>query len=144
MLFYYLVLCNLDNSRLSSRLLPPSAQTAALFSLSCSVTAVPQPSAGQLSSQRWRESIARRRRSVPGTAVCCPSVCLAFMAAAATRATGTQPSHLLLGAKLLTRAALIQGLGILCWEVDSEVALKQIGDTHLLQSIDKQHFVLMF
>lgn len=135
MLIYYLLLCNRYNFCLSSHLLHPSAQTAALFSLSCSVTAMAQPSASQLSSQRWRESIARRRRSLPGTAVCCPSVCLAFIATVATRATVTQPSHLLLGTKLLTNAALIQVLEILCWEVDSEVALKQFGDTNLLQSV---------
>lgn len=73
MLIYHLPLCNLGNSSLfSSRPCVSPAQTAAVFSLSCSVTAVAQPAAGQLSSQRWRESIARRRRSLPGTAVCCP------------------------------------------------------------------------
>uniref|UniRef100_A0A3Q3GI84 MDM2 binding protein n=1 Tax=Labrus bergylta TaxID=56723 RepID=A0A3Q3GI84_9LABR len=37
----------------------------ALFSLSCIITPVAQPAASQLSSQRWRESIARRPKSFP-------------------------------------------------------------------------------
>lgn len=40
-------------------------QVGALFSLSCVITAVAQPAANQLSSQRWRESVARRPKSLP-------------------------------------------------------------------------------
>uniref|UniRef100_A0A3Q3GFX6 MDM2 binding protein n=1 Tax=Labrus bergylta TaxID=56723 RepID=A0A3Q3GFX6_9LABR len=40
-------------------------QVGALFSLSCIITPVAQPAASQLSSQRWRESIARRPKSFP-------------------------------------------------------------------------------
>ncbi|XP_037532998.1 mdm2-binding protein [Nematolebias whitei] len=38
-------------------------KVGALFSLSCTVTPVAQPSASQLSSQRWKESLARRPKS---------------------------------------------------------------------------------
>ncbi|KAM9353128.1 mdm2-binding protein [Symphorus nematophorus] len=40
-------------------------KVGALFSLSCTITPVAQPAASQLSSQRWRESIARRPKSLP-------------------------------------------------------------------------------
>ncbi|XP_041648354.1 mdm2-binding protein isoform X2 [Cheilinus undulatus] len=40
-------------------------KVGALFSLSCIITPVAQPAASQLSSQRWRESIARRPKSLP-------------------------------------------------------------------------------
>nr|WGL47437.1 mdm2 [Rachycentron canadum] len=40
-------------------------EVGALFSLSCIVTPIAQPTATQLSSQRWRESIARRPKSLP-------------------------------------------------------------------------------
>ncbi|TNN02357.1 hypothetical protein fugu_009844 [Takifugu bimaculatus] len=39
-------------------------KVGALFSLSCTVTHVAQPAASQLSSQRWRETIARRPKSL--------------------------------------------------------------------------------
>ncbi|XP_019946597.2 mdm2-binding protein [Paralichthys olivaceus] len=39
-------------------------QVGALFSLSCIITPIVQPAASQLSSQRWRESIARRLKSL--------------------------------------------------------------------------------
>uniref|UniRef100_A0A3P8T5F0 MDM2 binding protein n=1 Tax=Amphiprion percula TaxID=161767 RepID=A0A3P8T5F0_AMPPE len=39
-------------------------QVGALFSLSCIVTPIAQPAAGQLSSQRWRESLSRRPKSL--------------------------------------------------------------------------------
>ncbi|XP_035494524.2 mdm2-binding protein [Scophthalmus maximus] len=39
-------------------------QVGALFSLSCIITLVAQPTASQLSSQRWRESIARKPKSL--------------------------------------------------------------------------------
>ncbi|XP_022067401.2 mdm2-binding protein isoform X1 [Acanthochromis polyacanthus] len=39
-------------------------KVGALFSLSCIVTPVAQPAAGQLSSQRWRESLSRRPKSL--------------------------------------------------------------------------------
>lgn len=41
-------------------------QVGALFSLSCTVTHVAQPAASPLSSQRWRESIARRPKFLLG------------------------------------------------------------------------------
>lgn len=44
-------------------------QVGALFSLSCIITPIAQPAASQLSSQRWRESIARRPKSIPGKTV---------------------------------------------------------------------------
>ncbi|XP_029307426.1 LOW QUALITY PROTEIN: mdm2-binding protein [Cottoperca gobio] len=40
-------------------------KVGALFSLSSIITPIAQPSASQLSSQRWRESIARRPKSLP-------------------------------------------------------------------------------
>ncbi|CAJ1061736.1 mdm2-binding protein isoform X1 [Xyrichtys novacula] len=40
-------------------------KVGALFSLSCTITPVAQPAASQLSSQRWRETIARRPKSLP-------------------------------------------------------------------------------
>ncbi|XP_032374786.1 mdm2-binding protein [Etheostoma spectabile] len=40
-------------------------KVGALFSLSCIITPIAQAPAGQLSSQRWRESIARRPKSLP-------------------------------------------------------------------------------
>ncbi|XP_070691821.1 mdm2-binding protein [Pempheris klunzingeri] len=40
-------------------------KVGALFSLSCTLTPIAQPAASQLSSQRWRESIARRPKSLP-------------------------------------------------------------------------------
>ncbi|XP_053182339.1 mdm2-binding protein [Scomber japonicus] len=40
-------------------------KVGALFSLSCIITPVAQPPASQLSSQRWRESLARRPKSLP-------------------------------------------------------------------------------
>ncbi|XP_026148717.1 mdm2-binding protein isoform X2 [Mastacembelus armatus] len=40
-------------------------KVGALFSLSCTITPIAQPAASQLSSQRWRESIARRPKSLP-------------------------------------------------------------------------------
>ncbi|XP_070822737.1 mdm2-binding protein isoform X2 [Chaetodon trifascialis] len=40
-------------------------KVGALFSLSCLITPIAQPAASQLSSQRWRESIARRPKSLP-------------------------------------------------------------------------------
>ncbi|XP_071326550.1 mdm2-binding protein [Trachinotus anak] len=40
-------------------------EVGALFSLSCIVTPIAQPTPSQLSSQRWRESIARRPKSLP-------------------------------------------------------------------------------
>ncbi|XP_045901826.1 mdm2-binding protein isoform X2 [Micropterus dolomieu] len=40
-------------------------KVGALFSLSCIITPIIQPAASQLSSQRWRESIARRPKSLP-------------------------------------------------------------------------------
>ncbi|XP_049903711.1 mdm2-binding protein isoform X2 [Epinephelus moara] len=40
-------------------------KVGALFSLSCIITPLVQPAASQLSSQRWRESIARRPKSLP-------------------------------------------------------------------------------
>uniref|UniRef100_UPI0037E8F905 mdm2-binding protein n=1 Tax=Semicossyphus pulcher TaxID=241346 RepID=UPI0037E8F905 len=40
-------------------------KVGALFSLSCIITPVAQPAASVLSSQRWRESIARRPKSLP-------------------------------------------------------------------------------
>ncbi|XP_027141798.1 mdm2-binding protein isoform X2 [Larimichthys crocea] len=39
-------------------------KVGALFSLSCIITPIAQPAASQLSSQRWRESIARRPKSL--------------------------------------------------------------------------------
>ncbi|XP_040899340.1 mdm2-binding protein [Toxotes jaculatrix] len=39
-------------------------QVGALFSLSCIITPIIQPPASQLSSQRWRESLARRPKSL--------------------------------------------------------------------------------
>lgn len=44
-------------------------QVGALFSLSCIITPIAQPAASQLSSQRWRESIARRPKSLPSKTV---------------------------------------------------------------------------
>ncbi|XP_045901828.1 mdm2-binding protein isoform X4 [Micropterus dolomieu] len=41
------------------------SEVGALFSLSCIITPIIQPAASQLSSQRWRESIARRPKSLP-------------------------------------------------------------------------------
>ncbi|XP_049585493.1 mdm2-binding protein [Syngnathus scovelli] len=40
-------------------------RVGALFSLSCVVTSIAQPSASQISSQRWRETLARRPKSLP-------------------------------------------------------------------------------
>ncbi|XP_061631814.1 mdm2-binding protein isoform X2 [Phyllopteryx taeniolatus] len=40
-------------------------KVGALFSLSCVVTSIAQPSASQISSQRWRESLARRPKFLP-------------------------------------------------------------------------------
>ncbi|KAG7229397.1 hypothetical protein INR49_012788 [Caranx melampygus] len=40
-------------------------EVGALFSLSCIVTPIAQPTASQLSSQSWRESIGRRPKSLP-------------------------------------------------------------------------------
>ncbi|KAM8826207.1 mdm2-binding protein [Synchiropus picturatus] len=40
-------------------------KVAALFSLSCTVTPVAQPPASQLSSQRWRETLAKKPKSIP-------------------------------------------------------------------------------
>ncbi|KAI3360854.1 hypothetical protein L3Q82_013074 [Scortum barcoo] len=40
-------------------------KVGALFSLSCIITSIAQPAPSQLSSQRWRESIARRPKSLP-------------------------------------------------------------------------------
>ncbi|XP_042280575.1 mdm2-binding protein [Thunnus maccoyii] len=40
-------------------------KVGALFSLSCIITPIAQPSASQLSSQRWRESLGRRPKSLP-------------------------------------------------------------------------------
>ncbi|XP_070768501.1 mdm2-binding protein [Enoplosus armatus] len=40
-------------------------KVGALFNLSCIITPIVQPAASQLSSQRWRESIARRPKSLP-------------------------------------------------------------------------------
>ncbi|XP_034554207.1 mdm2-binding protein isoform X2 [Notolabrus celidotus] len=40
-------------------------KVGALFSLSCIITPIAQPAASQLSSTRWRESIARRPKSLP-------------------------------------------------------------------------------
>ncbi|XP_039974542.1 mdm2-binding protein [Xiphias gladius] len=40
-------------------------QVGALFSLSCIITSIAQPAASQFSSQCWRESIARRPKSLP-------------------------------------------------------------------------------
>ncbi|XP_042346200.1 mdm2-binding protein [Plectropomus leopardus] len=40
-------------------------KVGALFSLSCIITPIAQPAASQLSSQRWRESITRRPKSLP-------------------------------------------------------------------------------
>ncbi|KAM7420437.1 hypothetical protein PAMA_014926 [Pampus argenteus] len=40
-------------------------KVGALFSLSCIITPIAQPSASQLSSQRWRESLARKPKSLP-------------------------------------------------------------------------------
>ncbi|XP_027141801.1 mdm2-binding protein isoform X4 [Larimichthys crocea] len=40
------------------------SEVGALFSLSCIITPIAQPAASQLSSQRWRESIARRPKSL--------------------------------------------------------------------------------
>uniref|UniRef100_A0A8C7ZUE9 MDM2 binding protein n=1 Tax=Oryzias sinensis TaxID=183150 RepID=A0A8C7ZUE9_9TELE len=44
-------------------------QVGALFSLSCRITPIPQPAASQLSSQRWKESLAKGQKSslVPDT-----------------------------------------------------------------------------
>ncbi|KAF3839989.1 hypothetical protein F7725_018706 [Dissostichus mawsoni] len=41
------------------------SEVGALFSLSLIITPIAQPAASQLSSQRWRESIARRPKSLP-------------------------------------------------------------------------------
>uniref|UniRef100_A0A3B4F402 MDM2 binding protein n=1 Tax=Pundamilia nyererei TaxID=303518 RepID=A0A3B4F402_9CICH len=43
-----------------------SVSVGALFSLSCVITPIAQPAASQLSSQRWRESLSRRPKSLPG------------------------------------------------------------------------------
>uniref|UniRef100_A0A3Q2VHA8 MDM2 binding protein n=1 Tax=Haplochromis burtoni TaxID=8153 RepID=A0A3Q2VHA8_HAPBU len=43
-------------------------KVGALFSLSCVITPIAQPAASQLSSQRWRESLSRRPKSLPGAA----------------------------------------------------------------------------
>ncbi|XP_061631815.1 mdm2-binding protein isoform X3 [Phyllopteryx taeniolatus] len=43
----------------------PHSEVGALFSLSCVVTSIAQPSASQISSQRWRESLARRPKFLP-------------------------------------------------------------------------------
>ncbi|XP_061531182.1 mdm2-binding protein isoform X2 [Phycodurus eques] len=40
-------------------------KVGALFSLSCVVTSIAQPSASQISSRRWRESLARRPKFLP-------------------------------------------------------------------------------
>ncbi|KAK2844329.1 hypothetical protein Q5P01_010988 [Channa striata] len=40
-------------------------KVGALFSLSCIITPIAQPAASQLSSQRWRESVAKRPKSLP-------------------------------------------------------------------------------
>uniref|UniRef100_A0A3Q0S0Z3 MDM2 binding protein n=1 Tax=Amphilophus citrinellus TaxID=61819 RepID=A0A3Q0S0Z3_AMPCI len=40
-------------------------KVGALFSLSCISTSISQPAASQLSSQRWKESLARRPKSLP-------------------------------------------------------------------------------
>ncbi|XP_005935018.1 mdm2-binding protein [Haplochromis burtoni] len=40
-------------------------KVGALFSLSCVITPIAQPAASQLSSQRWRESLSRRPKSLP-------------------------------------------------------------------------------
>ncbi|XP_036931581.1 mdm2-binding protein isoform X1 [Acanthopagrus latus] len=40
-------------------------KVGALFSLSCIITPISQPPASQLSSQRWRESIAKKPKSLP-------------------------------------------------------------------------------
>ncbi|KAM3615013.1 uncharacterized protein V6R79_022194 [Siganus canaliculatus] len=40
-------------------------KVGALFSLSCTITPITQPAASQLSSQRWRECMARRPKSFP-------------------------------------------------------------------------------
>ncbi|XP_077431913.1 mdm2-binding protein isoform X2 [Vanacampus margaritifer] len=40
-------------------------KVGALFSLSCVITSIAQPSVSQISSQRWRESLARRPKSLP-------------------------------------------------------------------------------
>ncbi|XP_028281499.1 mdm2-binding protein isoform X2 [Parambassis ranga] len=39
-------------------------KVGALFSLSCTITSIAQPAASQLSSQRWRESLARKPKSL--------------------------------------------------------------------------------
>lgn len=40
-------------------------KVGALFTLSCVITPIAQPAASQLSSQRWRESLSRRPKSLP-------------------------------------------------------------------------------
>ncbi|XP_074510299.1 mdm2-binding protein [Sebastes fasciatus] len=50
---------------LSDQLRSLRGKVGALFSLSCIITPIAQPAASQLSSQRWRESIARRPKSLP-------------------------------------------------------------------------------
>ncbi|XP_024917122.1 mdm2-binding protein isoform X2 [Cynoglossus semilaevis] len=55
----------MKNKLLLEQLRSLHGQIGALFSLSCVITPVVQPAASQLSSQRWRESISRRLKSIP-------------------------------------------------------------------------------
>lgn len=55
-----------------------NVQVGALFSLSCIITPIAQRAASQLSSQRWREAIAKRPKSLPGNTVYL-FVCFTFL-----------------------------------------------------------------
>ncbi|TKS81839.1 Mdm2-binding protein [Collichthys lucidus] len=66
-----LVLLSLSGKSTKAKLLLDQLRSlrgkvGALFSLSCIITPLAQPAASQLSSQRWRESIARRPKSLLG------------------------------------------------------------------------------
>uniref|UniRef100_A0A3P9HFK5 MDM2 binding protein n=1 Tax=Oryzias latipes TaxID=8090 RepID=A0A3P9HFK5_ORYLA len=69
----HLELCLLGKSMkaklLMEQLRSLRGKVGALFSLSCRITPIPQPAASQLSSQRWKESLAQGRKSllVPDT-----------------------------------------------------------------------------
>ena len=53
-------------------------QVGALFSLSCIITPIAQRAPSQLSSQRWREAIAKRPKSLAGNTVYL-FICLLFL-----------------------------------------------------------------
>lgn len=82
-------------------------QVGALFSLSCIITPVAEPAPSQLNSQRWRESIARRPKSVPGNTIFM-YLEFVYLFILVEWMTVTVPNHCLWAAKLITRSPLIE------------------------------------